>query len=268
MKVKNWSAAFLGAALSFSAQSFGAAPPGKDDYLAAVARFKELAAVSNTRGEMPKRTDPQVATVMNTLSDTSAILGTQTYEMGDLNGLTNLCSEGTKIAESYLSFGLQGLKDDRSIEPRLLQSRLREQASVNLVTYQDEVLPLLAFQLQCMGRAMSSANAYVSGLPAGKITARERQVLHGWIPAFSGQIPLAMGYLSVDGVSSENKTLILTTLAKNADAYAQILPIDQRDKVLAMVAASQQKSQESLRPRFDPLVGALRNRRCIGFCAL
>jgi hypothetical protein len=256
------------AALLFGCSVYAATPPGGQAFMEAANQFEQLAQVSSTQGTMPRLSDPKAAAVLRTLSNSPAALGTQTYDIHDVNGLLPVCRKGLEVMGAYMTSGVQQLKDKEGSDSQILPAKIKALGRTNLGVYQDELVPVVAFNIQCMARLLSAETTFFLKSPAQQITPPEKAEALATSKLFGRLMPLFLDLGSNPAFRPPNQRLILNALGNNADAYAQVLRIDQRAQMLKTALAARQRSPIILQPQFDPVISAMRNTRCIGVCAL
>ena len=250
-----WRCLAAASALLVSVPAF-AERPGFEAYLAAADSFDRLAAAAAAKGAPPRATDPEVASLIRALSDPNAVFEDRKFAPEDLTQLASIMNRALGIAALYAEFGAGPGASDADI------ARVSDR---NLVTYQNEAVPLIAFVLDATS---AIAQAFNDNFDPSTFTAEQRS---GALQMRQGMSQMAPGFVmmaSAPGVTPENRLVFATTLSRNAPIIAGMLTLSQRKGLINHVRAARSGAGPQAQREYDVILAALAATRCEGLCAL
>lgn len=225
-------------------------------YFEAADRIDHLVAASALQGSLPRSSDPEVAAVLRALTNWEIVYGNDSFTIADMEPLGEIASRGTAILRHYAFHGTN---------PGDSQAAIIAQQNRNTVTYEPEIMALLAFQLE--------ANAQWSRVTAVGIDERRRsgeRIPDGARMRSSLETLLQASIAcAVDHrISPENRLLISNALGRNATIFAEGLSLTQRRTVLAAARNMRPRAGPQAGIQLDLLLEALASNQCTGFCAI
>ena len=284
------SAVFAASLLSLIPSSHATAetPPGFDRVMAAAKRFEELQRAAQAKNTMPRIADPEagssgppkagssgpsdgssdpheVADLLATLSDADSLFGTATYDGKDAPVLLDVCGKVSQIAMNYMQSGLAAVSDKGDSRDEMTRKSLILEAQ-NLVTFQAEVVPILAFELRCQARLSHAMADFLSHLPPSEWTDNRRQSLQNTRLGITALVSEKFRVLDArdDSLKPQSKALIASALADTAPTIAEILSVEQRKSIVAM--AENITPPAELKPALERLIAAMSRADCEGLC--
>jgi len=245
-------------------------------YLAARQTFESLMADAAKTGDAPRLADPRVRDTLAILSNASGTLGSASFPVDDEAVQRDLCSVPVRTAFDYLQFGLEAFTDEMINEKRLSPTSSRdaigtvvdELGARNMVKFQDEVFPLLAFGQRCTAVEIPWLTSFFEKLPPEQMTEVRRQGLRGFRGSVKQMAIYALGLLANPVVHGDNRRLMLKSAARNLPALSEALSLDQRAEVKREVEKLGANAPEAYLPDIAAILQALSNTQCEGLCRL
>jgi hypothetical protein len=230
--------------------------PGFQAYFAAADSFDRLAAAAAAKGAPPRASDPEVASLIRALSDPGATYEDRKFTTEDLVQLTSIMNRAMGIAALYAEFGAG---------PAASDAEIRRVSDRNLLTYQNEATPLIAFVLDATSAITQAVN---DNLDSTTFASEQRA---GALQMRQGMNKMADGFLmmaSAPGLTPENRLLLATALSRNASNIADMLTLSQRKALINQVRAARSSSGPQAQREYDLFLTALAVTTCEGLCAL
>lgn len=221
-------------------------------YQRAAARFTQLAEAAGRRGTVPRRTDPEVAALLDLLSDYRAAFGEGESSFEDL---FSLLEAATGAQSRYLNFGMT--------DPGVPRSN--GQRDRNMAAFQDEAVPLVIFVTEGNGR-LYALLADVLLERAAAPEARQQFLMLRQLARFGLWGPILMP--TAEGLSPAHKLALLEAGARHADSFAQAMSLSDRQAVLARAREIRTQADPAYRAGLDRIIAALARQECVGLCAL
>ena len=241
-----------------------APPPGLEEYRRAQGAFDALVKSSGAKGGMPRLSDPAAAPLLRVLSDVDGVLGDTPYGKDDLTDLMDVCGNNTPMT-AYMMFGV-----NRKVTPNTTADDVTrvvtEATEKNMHRYQDELFPLMAFNIHCVARSIPALTDFVASLPESQMT-QSRQ--HSLARSRLNAISVYMGAMLIfrdQNIASRNRTIILDALADTADVYAGMLQQNQRQSIASLAEGLRSKVDASLYAWLDRISSAMKRSDCEGLC--
>lgn len=245
-----------------------AEPPGAKAYLEAAAQFNRLAGGKVGDDHVPRLGEPEVAELLNKMSDVHAVFGDGDFGQQDMASLMPVCDKANEAVMRYTFSGSIKLKSQiRNGEPLPgLVPQLAALMTANTLKYQDEIMPLMAFSMHCMGYSLPPLEAFIAGLKPEDVTDVRRSGLQQMRTGVSNMLLGAMRSAIEPAIHSANQRLLMDASADVAQAYAKVLPVAQRATVLEAVKEARGAMPETLRPQLDRVAKAMQSTDCTGLC--
>ena len=230
---------------------------GIDRWFEAADRFEALAVSASARNRVPRLNERAARPVLRRLTDARATFGDERYVVADAERLGRMLERTMVIAQLYLQHG---------IDPGSASPETQSEQTENIVTYQSELLPLLAFTVDTGARiAASHAPLFASGAPIAEPTRLNLIQTRG------GIAQIVRGLLFMGGepaLAAESRLLALQALARNAARLAATFTIAERGTILAAAREIRSGAQGDEAAALDALIREMETPDCAGFCVL
>jgi hypothetical protein len=230
--------------------------PGFATYNSAADSFDRLAAVALGKGAPPRSSDPEVASLIRTLSSGDAIFEDRKFNAEDLEQLGAILNRALGIVGIYAEFGASATASENEINT--LSDR-------NMIAYQNEMTPLLAFVLETTSVI---ARAFDDNMDPATFTPDQRSGALQMRQGVSQMAPAFVEMGTMPGVTPENRLIFATTLSRNASDIAGALTLTQRKALGLRIRAARARAGPQAQREFDVLLTALAATSCEGLCAL
>lgn len=230
---------------------------GIDRWLEAAERFEALAASAAAENRVPRLGDREARSLLRRLTDTRATFGDEGFTATDTETLGRMLERTIAIAQLYLQHG---------IDPASASPETQSEQTENIVTYQHELLPLLAFTVDTGARIASSQ---LQNFAAGTVLSEPQRL--NVIQTRGGIAQIVRGVLFMGGepaIGVENRLLALRALARNASVLAETFTIAERGTILAAAREIRGGAAGDEAEALDALIRAMEAPVCTGFCAL
>ena len=168
--------------------------------------FLRRAEGSATSGNMPRRTDPEIAKLLDTVFDLSA-LGTDVLPISSVGPIGELARNGNRIGLAYILAGT-GRTDAAGADQKTL-----ERVDRNTVTFAPEVGQFTDFQIGATNRMAQSALGFIKVAPKetldqGSIKSGLGQMRSGFAQTIGGMLKtLTIGDLA-EGWKAERLSML------------------------------------------------------------
>lgn len=230
---------------------------GIDHWFEAAERFDALARTAAEERRVPRLADRETRYMLRRLTDARAAFGDETFEVVDAERLGQMLERTMVIAQLYLQHG---------IDPTSASPETQSEQTENIVTYQNELLPLLAFTVDTGARiAASQASLFAAGTPLSE------SLRLNLIQTRGGIAQIVRGVLFIGGepaIGAVNRLLALQALARNAPVLAATFTIAERGTILAAAREIRRSATGARAEALDVLIRALETPDCAGFCTL
>ena len=245
-------------------------------YLAARQTFESLEADAAKVGDAPRLSDPRVRDTLAILSNASGTLGSASFPVDDEAMQRDLCSVPIRTAFDYLQFGLEAFVDEKMKEKQLSATSSREAIGAvkdelgarNMLKFQDEVVPLLAFGQRCIAAEAPWLTTFMEKLPPEQMTEVRRQGLRKFRGGVKQMAMTAVGLLANPLVHEDNRPLMLKSAARNLPALSEALSLDERAQVKREVEKLGADAPQAYQPDIALILQTLSNTQCEGLCRL
>ncbi len=252
--------------LATVAGATAASVPGLATYKAARTEFDTLMATAQAEGTMPRLSDAKTASLLRTLSDVRGVLGELTVQKAELSELMDVCANNTPMT-AYMMKGVnQTIAPDSDAEKVAeAVARLTEK---NIFTYQDELFPLMAFNIHCIARTIPAMTDFAQTLSGEAMTESRKFALvrfqHSVLSTYMG----AMLIFKDEAISPANRKILLDALADTANIYAGALQKELRQPIVTLTDGLRSKVGPDLQAWLERINAAMRREDCTGLCQL
>ena len=253
MRVFGWLVVLaLGAAAPATAQQGGI-----DDYLATATRFEAYVAASAAGGALPRMDDREARAMLRRLTDMRATFGRASYTPADLERLGSVLERAMATASLYMQ---------HNVDPTSASPETQTAQGMNIVTYQNEVMPLLGFALDAAALiARTQARAFEGGVTPDEATRARLVQMRGGIQQMLNGV---IGLSAAPGISFENRLVALRAISRNAPTFAVTLSVAQREEALAALNANGESDNADVARETARAMAGLTVESCTGFCPL
>ena len=203
---------------------------------------------------MPRISEPEVADLVQVLSDADGLFGTAKYNKDDLSVVKDACAPVERIVAAY---GLHAGVDVAGGSDIIAREML------NFVKFQDEMAPLTGLQLRCTAKIVQLTRDVVSSLRPGEgginremLAVAGETVMHTFLARLA---------LMDDGtVRPENQIRMLSSLAETASSLSDLTTRAQRKSILER--AENVSVGEELKPYLNRIIAAMSRTDCDDLC--
>lgn len=168
-------------ALLTASVSPAAAETELQEYLEAGKTFESLKAEALKTGDVPRPSDPRVRDTLAILANNSRTFGSASFRFDDDAAKSDLCSVAVRATMTYGLFGLEAFVKEKGLSPtsgrEAFYEATLELQGRNVVSFQDEVFPLLAFSVRCLAASLPWLAGFVEKLPSEQMTEVRREGL-------------------------------------------------------------------------------------------
>ncbi len=242
-------------------------------YVKAGRAFEALVPTAVVKGEMPRKSDPAVRSLLAILSDEERRFGTSEFP-ADLVSM-DICSAANKTSMQYMMFGLEAefrargfdLKNAPPSQAALNEALLRVMAR-NVETYQEEMLPVSFFGVHCMAGTLPALESFVAALPPEQVTPVRLDGLRKLRTGVAGIIVGTFQMLRGTGGGIHDSLIERARVDLPTDlvVLARVLTPTERRSTLAQVGASGEGGDPKLQEVLDVVRRALADPACDGLC--
>lgn len=182
---------------------------------------------------LPRLSDSTAAPLFATLSDRQRFLEKPQFTMADVGPLIDMCNSITAITMGYLKAPVVAAPSEPgggTPPPAMLSPN----ATVmnNSVTYQDELVPLLDFQMRCLGQAIPFMETLASSAPPGALNSEAmaglRQMRQGLQMTYMGLTTTGVQ----PGITDRSKTVLYDGIMSVTPNFAMSMDIPTRSQIL------------------------------------
>jgi hypothetical protein len=138
----------------------------------------------------------------------------------------------------------------------------------NIVRFQDEIFPLIAFSQRCVAAELPWLTAFVEKLPPEQMTDVRRAGLAKMRAGFKEMAIGNIAGLSFEGVREENRRLMFDALARDLPALSAVLPVAERAQLRDAVETMRAGAPGEYRSAIGAMLETLGDTRCEGLCRL
>jgi hypothetical protein len=240
-----------------------------EEYFDAYSKFDQMLtgrAAATSLG-MPKVTEPKVASIIATLSDSERFLVKPDFRLEHLGVLMDVCGKANRAVMSYTLFDLKSHVDAKT-DPAMVASQVSKIMVHNIHTFQNELKLLMPFHIRCLARQIPLVTEFTSNLKLEDRTDIRRaglqQAQRGIFSVISGAILLAT--CDDESLTESFRTAILQAVADNSSQFAAVLPISDRQKIIALIVSPQTVIPPFAQKYFTTISAAMSDSNCTGLC--
>ncbi|MDR1887772.1 MAG: hypothetical protein LBQ81_00005, partial [Zoogloeaceae bacterium] len=138
---------------------------GMDAYFDAYSEFDQMLTETSmtTPPGMPRVTEPKVALIIATLSDSERFLVKPDFRLEHFDVLMDMCGKANHAVMSYLLFNLKSHVDVKA-DPVTVASQVAKAMGYNTYMFQNELEFLQPFNIRCMARLVPLLTEFASNL--------------------------------------------------------------------------------------------------------
>jgi hypothetical protein len=237
-------------------------------YFEAYAKFEQMraAASSATPPGMPRITDPAVAAVIATLSDSKRFLVQPDFQQEHQWTLLEVCDKANQASKSYAMFDLKSHLS-AGIDPVTTAKAVRGLVQRNVHTFQNELKLLGPFAVHCMARGIPLLSEFTSRLKPEQRTDIRKAGLRQYRAGVLKVIDDTLVSVADGSLTESFRTAILKAVAENSVQLASVFPIAERQKIIARLADSRSTMPSFAKKYLATISAAMSDQHCTGLCA-
>ena len=244
------SAIALGSPTSFA----GVSLQNQNESVAAYEALVVAIQQSQANGEMPLWANSKWTEMFDRFWNEELTLGTSPYIASDIPALIDVGVRANNILKSFVLFSPQADQQPDTAE--------------NSFKFQNEITRSSAYLMKTTVVQLEAITDFLETLPASELTETRQSGLRQMRLGNSELITGVIIMMRSEGLSSENRDILLTTLVDSADALSNSMPPVERASVMAQLdvalpslAESEQIKAQMARSKFDL-------KECIGLCTI
>lgn len=216
----------------------------------------------------PPVTDARVQTLLARTANIDAIFGNVQLSPEDIKQVMGLCEKTTQAFTAYALADIGSVRPANGEGPGAVQSRALELANRNAVTYQDAIVPMIAFTIRCSTRMLPLMTEFMMKLPAGERTPVRMAGLREMRTSFAGMLTGAIGTASQTGISVQNRHLAVSVVAEVAVTVAAALSVADRKAIQQTAIHVRAQAATADQSSLDAIARAFADERCEGLCTV
>jgi hypothetical protein len=245
----------------------GAAAAGPDeDYALAQQQFDRRVAEARLEHRMPRLADPSFRQIIKTLSDRQRFLESRTFAPADLDALMVMCNGSNRSMMAYAFSGLGDVSPRTVLDP-VKRAEMGPAAARNAATFQDEMTLLLAFNMQCTGKALPLINAMVATFKPELLNAQQRNGIAAMRAGALKMLIGGAGSVTDAAMSKENKRKIVTAASINAPIFAESVEPSSRKQAHDYLESIAGRVPPKFLVPFRHIIVATTRQDCNALCA-
>lgn len=252
----------------FCLASLAATAAPYEEYALAAQQFAQLSTAAASQHGMPRRSDPLTAQVLNTLADHKRFLDTQTFSGADMSSLNTMCTQANQIVIGYLLYDLAAKVDKSITDPQRVAAAVAAVGARNALTYQDEMTPVMAFNLRCQARQMPLLAELTKNLKPEEMTDERRagleQMRKGLMQAYLGTAQSA----GTPEIRFENRRQMMSAMADVTPSFSQVLDLERREAALKFWLMQAANMPPEFSTQYQQVITALRSTQCDIICSI
>lgn len=246
-------------------QGSGAPSAAAVAHKAAADRFEALAKDAEVTGRMPRRGDPGVVNLLDTLADSAGIYGTPKFP-ATLAAL-GVCLD---VRKALVRYSLNGLRAELS--PSMTSAESAQVVSAasarNIVAYQDEIAQLADFDTRCRAKLTPELEAVVAMLSPQETTTERRDDLRKLRLAVGDLAAGEVLQLGAAGLRADNRDRLLAAMLAHLPVSARAMTPDERRALARRLADLKATAPPPSASKIDALLGILSSTDCAALCRL
>jgi hypothetical protein len=209
-------------------------------------------------GSFPNRDDPAVAGQLNAIRDAMHAFGTSAFPADNIELFDAVCGRLNKVMQSYMLFDLTAILARK-------EKTVAEVVTNNSIRFQPEVFVFMPATVKCNAQMVPLLESFWDTLPAEDRTSIR---IEGIQRARVGMEQSLLGLALMSGepqYTAANQTLAIQMVATAAPTYARILPLGNRQNLLATIKTIAGIAQH-FPAEIVTIEKALSNRECVSLC--
>jgi hypothetical protein len=211
-------------------------------------------------GRFPDRNDPAVAQQLDAVRTAMDAFGTPAFPVSDISMIDGVCGRLNAAMQSYLLFDLTAILARK-------EKTVAEVVANNAVRFEREFFVFMPAVVKCNAQMMPVLEAFWTNLPAAD---RTQIRVQGIQKARVGMEQSLLGLAMVSGEPqyiAANQALAIKMVATAAPAFSRVLPLSNRQSLLAAIKGIAGISQR-FPAELTAIEQALSNRECTALCAV
>ncbi|WP_143703953.1 MULTISPECIES: hypothetical protein [Luteimonas] len=234
--------------------------------IAAGERFSTMVAKSRQRNDMPRLSDPAVASVFDRMAS-PRLLAQDRYTAGDFGAVTAICDVANRINSAYLLFGVE-TRIGPQTEPTEAARQMQVLSLENGTRFHDETVAMAPFLMRCVAvQAQLLTDAFGTWATDELTPVR----IGGLRQAQAGATAAVLGALKIladANVTPAHHAQLLRELGRAAAPVANMLPYPARHQVSALALQVETAAAPELRAALGSIRQTFASDVCAGLCAL
>jgi hypothetical protein len=212
--------------------------------------------------------DTRVQTLLSRAANIDAIFGDVTLTPADIEPVMTLCGKTDRVTVIYVMADVGLLKPPAGPGQDASRSRLIElQKSRNYVTYQDVIVPMLAFNVRCTARVLPLVTEAMTKLPAGQRTPDRMSELRRMRAGVSSTMRGAIIATGETDMSAGNRHLLVGAAADTVATFVALMPVADRKAIEQAAIHAKVMAATADQTSLDIIARAFADERCEGLCA-
>lgn len=255
----------------FSGATSTAHAQNSNDYNAVADAFSKLVQQDMMQKKMPTVQDKDAVALIRTLSDDHRFLDSQNYTVQNFLTLTRLCQRASEASVYYIKFDpVRATGPNENLTA--LPAPKPEQANSNIRMYQDEIVPLMIFNLRCLTKAVPLVSQFYEGLKPDQRSPQyvqgTRLNREGCFSVFMSNLSLVAAAAAGPAITEANAAAFARSLADTARILAPDFTLAERQKILQTAKAAEAAAPTRNKVELDKVVEAMSKTDCQGVCTL
>lgn len=209
----------------------------------------------------------EFAALVATLSDEGAMLMKDENYNTEIETIAEICGISNKAIMSLVLFDLKAnvapSQDQQALAMAFNALMLR-----NVLQFQDEFISLQPFLFRCLAKEMRDLERFIVSLPPEQFNDVRRRGVLGLRKA----VPMIFygGLMGASETAFRNdyRESLLSVLAENADAYASVVPLSEREKIVELAARVMSSENGRFSAYAAQIDKAFRSETCSAICAI
>ena len=251
-------------ALLLVSQNVYSTNPTIEDYFAAYMEFDSLSGAALKRQTMPRITEDHAAKVIATLSDTNFLTNGK-YQAEDIEVISEVCGKANGLIKLYAYFDPKG---DMSLDrvPQLNAAQLQLLINMNFEIFQDELVGLQSFLIECFATEETLVATFTNSLPPEKLTDVRRNGIQMIREGALGMYVSVLMGLTNSHIKEKNRSRLLKSIRKTAPITASVFAVERRKQLAEIALVALRTAPESFRDELLKIHEAMSSADCQGLC--
>lgn len=237
-----------------------------DDYALAQQNFDRRVAEARLENRMPRLSDPSFRPIIRTLSDRQRFLESRKFAPAELDALMVMCNGSNRSMMAYAFFGIGDVSPRTVLDPAK-KAAMGPAVARNTAAFQDEMTMLLAFNMQCTGKALPLINAMVATFKPELLNAQQRDGIAKMRAGAFKMLVGGAGSVTDAAMSKENKRKIAAAASINAPIFAEAVDLASRKQAHDYLESIAGRVPPEFLVPFRQIVLATTRKECNALCA-